>query len=81
MRGKLRDMSGERYGHLTVLHQNGWYVAPGQTARRSMWLCRCDCGAEVTVLQANLVSGNSRSCGCTRGAAVSAANLKRRRKA
>lgn len=50
----LIDRTGERYGRLLVLgHVEG-----------RLWLCRCDCGTELTVKGNNLQSGNSRSCGC-----------------
>lgn len=35
-------------------------------AGRSVWTCRCDCGAEGKVLASNLTSGKSKSCGCLR---------------
>ena len=31
---------------------------------RTYWLCQCDCGNETIVLKANLLNGNTRSCGC-----------------
>ena len=57
-----RDLTGQRFGKLTVLRradapQNGKPVG-------DRWLCRCDCGGEVTVLGANLVRGHTKSCGC-----------------
>ena len=33
-------------------------------ANRQMWLCRCVCGKEKEVIQNNLVTGVSKSCGC-----------------
>ena len=30
------------------------------------WLCKCDCGEEVTVYGTHLIRGNTKSCGCTR---------------
>lgn len=45
------DLTGNRYGNLTVLRQNGrMKFGHEQTA----WLCRCDCGAEITVPQNRL---------------------------
>jgi hypothetical protein len=28
------------------------------------WLCRCDCGVHICVFSKNLITGNSKSCGC-----------------
>lgn len=35
---------------------------PGKT--RNHWLCLCDCGKETVVSPTNLLSGNTKSCGC-----------------
>jgi hypothetical protein len=44
----LLDLAGCRYGQLTVLRPNGRLkFGHEQTA----WLCRCDCGTEITVPQ------------------------------
>lgn len=50
---------GERFGALTVIEDKG----TNHESRRE-WRCRCDCGAETVVLQSNLLSGKTRSCGC-----------------
>lgn len=53
--------AGQRFGKITV-------SAAGQKIdRRFRVACRCDCGTEKTFLAYNLLSGNSRSCGCERG--------------
>lgn len=57
------DIAGARYGAWTVL---------GLTSTRpsATWLCRCDCGNEAIVTQANLKRGQSRgckACGKTKG--------------
>lgn len=50
------NITGERYCRLNVM---------GRDPQRHMhWLCRCDCGETVSVLQGNLRRGNSKSCGC-----------------
>jgi len=33
---------------------------------RARWLCRCDCGTEKVVTGKDLVSGNTKSCGCAK---------------
>ena len=58
-RGKIaEDLSGRRFGELTVLHRvenkNG----------RTCWMCRCDCGKEKTVTARDLKAGKVKSCGC-----------------
>lgn len=45
------DLTGQRFGQLTVLRRNGRVVwGRDQPA----WLCECDCGAELTVPQRRL---------------------------
>ena len=67
------DMTGQRYGRLTVLFRDGTYVcetlhpnAESVIYTAPMWRCRCDCGKEVTILGASLRTGNTKSCGCLR---------------
>lgn len=53
----LIDLTGRRFGRLTVLERAGFN---GKT----LWRCVCDCGNETTALSSNLRKGMSRSCGC-----------------
>lgn len=53
------DIKGERFGRLVVLKQIGT-----NSARRAMWLCRCDCGEMAKVNGSNLRMGITKSCGC-----------------
>lgn len=55
---KLLDLTGERYGRLTVIKR-----APNK-GRTTIWECRCDCGNVKNVRQPDLRSGRTRSCGC-----------------
>ena len=52
---------GQRFGRYTVIGPDG--TAAGGKRR---WLCRCDCGKTGSVLESNLKSGHSGSCGCAR---------------
>lgn len=54
--GRFVDRSGVRYDYLTAL-------SPIRVGGAVRWVCRCDCGREVTVLSSALGKG-SRSCGC-----------------
>jgi len=57
------DLSGERFGRLTVTGVAESTVEPSGKAVR-MWRCRCDCGNEITVAGHSLKKGNTKSCGC-----------------
>ena len=59
--GKLIDLSGQRFGRLKVIEQASVKATSG-----SQWVCRCDCGNIVTVARCSLISGHTKSCGCTR---------------
>lgn len=53
------DLTGQKFNRLTVLTYAG---VKGR--RRSMWLCRCDCGKALEVDGTHLKSGHTKSCGC-----------------
>jgi len=58
-----KDLSGKRFGRLTVESEAEPYRSPaGKPTRR--WRCSCDCGRECVVLQNQLTAGKARSCGC-----------------
>ncbi len=58
MTSRLKDLTGQQFGHWTVLSYIG--PAPGSM----MWLCRCQCGVERAVSAGNMKAGKSISCGC-----------------
>jgi hypothetical protein len=53
------DLTGQRFGRLTVISFNGI-----GNRRKSMWNCLCDCGNEKVVPLGNLKNGHTKSCGC-----------------
>ena len=55
--------SGIRFGRLTVIKKDGVHRKPCGTTQ-SKYLCKCDCGTEISVLMQNLKNGNTKSCGC-----------------
>lgn len=58
---KLKDISGQNFGKLTVLAR-----APNNVHGHTMWRCVCECGKEVIAPGQGLKSGNNKSCGCAR---------------
>lgn len=71
---KLVDMSGERYGRLTVI-ERGEPVVGKDGRTRTRWVCKCDCGNTTLVLRENLLSGITKSCGCLRRETSSIVNM------
>lgn len=55
--GNFIDLTGKRFGKLTVLHR-------GVNGKKVQWVCKCDCGKVTTVQGINLTNGHTRSCGC-----------------
>lgn len=56
--GKLIDLTGQRFGRLTVL-ERAW-SRKGQL----FWRCKCDCGRICDVQGSSLRNGRTKSCGC-----------------
>ena len=56
-----KDLTGQPFGRLVVIREAG-RAKDGKV----LWLCKCDCGAEVVVSGDNLRSENTKSCGCLR---------------
>lgn len=58
-----KDLTGQRFGSLTVLREGEPHIFPRGTSERA-WVCKCDCGNEITVRTSQLTGGNVTSCGC-----------------
>ncbi len=57
------DLTGQRFGRLIALE----YISEeGRDWKTPKWKCQCDCGNIVYVRPYSLISGNSKSCGCSR---------------
>lgn len=52
------DLSGQRFGRLSVIAYGG------KNGRANTWICRCACGSYLDVVVASLRAGNTQSCGC-----------------
>lgn len=56
------DLTGKRFGRLTVLKRCGTYTYPSGN-KRSKWLCKCDCG-NICEVKSNSLKSGKKSCGC-----------------
>ena len=61
---KLKDMTGQRFGKLIVLHRA---PAPPHVKQqnKAYWLCQCDCGKASVIGGDALRNAKTRSCGCS----------------
>ena len=61
--GKAKDLTGQKFGRLTVIRRTEDYVSP-KGCHIVRWLCKCDCGNEVITRSDALTSDVTMSCGC-----------------
>lgn len=71
MRYNKKDLTGKRFGRLTVLQESA-----ERKNNKIMWLCQCKCGKQLLVRAGSLVEGNTKSCGCLRNEKVAEAARK-----
>ncbi len=64
--GKFADLTGRRFGQLTVLRRAQPVI------KRRNWVVRCDCGTIKTVRSDALRPGITVSCGCHKAASTKA---------
>ena len=58
--GKIKDLTGQKFGLLTVKE------FAGCDENGASWECECDCGASTYAYSKFLKSGQVKSCGCLR---------------
>lgn len=56
---KKIDLTGQPFGRLVVIREAG-----RDKGGHVLWLCRCECGNEITVRGDSLRDENTTSCGC-----------------
>ena len=55
-----KDLTGQRFGKLTVLSFSGNINNHGE----KIYQCKCDCGNQTEVATGKLTNGDTQSCGC-----------------
>lgn len=56
----MSDITGEKFGKLTVLGRDYSYKSP----KRTKWICKCECGNTKSIFRDALMQGRTKSCGC-----------------
>jgi hypothetical protein len=64
-RRRAVDLSGKKFGLLTVVDQAPNQICPSGK-QRSVWNCVCECGGTKTTAAVHLRTGAVKSCGCSR---------------
>ena len=57
---------GLTFGYLRVVSREG-----SNSRKKSLWRCKCVCGNEIIKVGVDLVSGNTKSCGCMKANMIS----------
>ena len=73
--GLTKDLSGRTFGTLIALEI---VRRDRDKSGRSLivWQCRCECGSLIETRSSNLLSGDTKSCGCQQKAATAARSRK-----
>lgn len=67
---KALELTGKRFGRLQVIKR------VGSKCGHSLWLCKCNCGAETYVTACALRKGDTVSCGCWKDEQTAKRNVK-----
>lgn len=70
---RTNDLTGQRFGRLTVIGPS----ISRLTGKHMLWVCECECGNLSKVKTYNLISGETKSCGCYRRERISKLNDRR----
>lgn len=62
---KYVDLTGKKYGRLTVLEKDKPHITSGGKSI-CYWICKCDCGTIKSISSQKLRKGTTVSCGCFR---------------
>lgn len=60
-KNNIKDITGQRFGLLTAIRAVG-----NDRYGRKQWLFKCDCGNDIVCSENNVMTGNTKSCGCLR---------------
>lgn len=58
LKKQQKNLIGQRFGRLIVIKED--------TNKSNSWICQCDCGTTISIRRSDLISENTKSCGCLR---------------
>lgn len=61
---RVKDLTGQKFGRLTVISQHGFTKKNKYGARYAVWYCKCDCGNYCEMDSHTLQRKGNHSCGC-----------------
>lgn len=70
MSSKLKDLTGDKFGRLTVINRSK------NIGKHAAWLCKCECGNVKIIRSDHLIYGYTKSCGCLEKEARQSGNHK-----
>lgn len=62
--GRVKNLTGLKFGRLTVLEQHGFTKKNKWGTRYAIWYCRCDCGNYCEMSSDVIQRKRNHSCGC-----------------
>lgn len=57
--GPRKNLTNQVFGRLTAIRYSNH-----EQGTRPLWICKCSCGKEISVIPASLINGKTKSCGC-----------------
>lgn len=75
-RGRFKDITGQRFGRLIVLHPSHASTLKSGKSSAIYWACQCRCGNLTVVSGHHLRLKRIKSCGCRRTELIARVNFK-----
>ena len=61
----MADLTGQRFGKLVAKREVSPHITPSG-GKHKKWECECDCGNTHNAWEEHLITGRTKSCGCSR---------------
>ncbi len=75
----MNNLLHKKYGKLTVIKRDYLFRKDGSKTADAAWLCLCDCGKNKVIRGSSLISGKTKTCGCSTTDAVTTHGMSKTR--